>query len=166
MWHFGKSWHLDLRVYRAAGRALLSHGAPFDPFSPPTTCRSLTHLSLSPAGDRFVDRRRGHPCARTGSEQHGLRADQSAPRWLVVAGLDQSRPRFRGVAIGLAAGARTGAWRPFCDLAFSSEAAGGPRRTEQRPPSCPLGALLTPRVLRRVAALRLCWCWKYSCTSC
>jgi len=29
MWHFGGSWHLDLRVYRAAGRSLLEHGSPF-----------------------------------------------------------------------------------------------------------------------------------------
>ena len=29
MWHFGRSWHLDLRVYRAATRSLLDHGSPF-----------------------------------------------------------------------------------------------------------------------------------------
>lgn len=29
MWRFGRSWHLDLRVYRAAARSLLDHGSPF-----------------------------------------------------------------------------------------------------------------------------------------
>jgi alpha-1,2-mannosyltransferase len=29
MWHFGKSWHLDLRVYRDAARTFLDHGSPF-----------------------------------------------------------------------------------------------------------------------------------------
>jgi len=29
MFHFGASWHLDLRVYRAAGSALYHHGSPF-----------------------------------------------------------------------------------------------------------------------------------------
>jgi alpha-1,2-mannosyltransferase len=29
MFHFGASWHLDLRVYRAAGHALYHHGSPF-----------------------------------------------------------------------------------------------------------------------------------------
>ena len=29
MFHFGASWHLDLRVYREAGSALYHHGSPF-----------------------------------------------------------------------------------------------------------------------------------------
>ena len=29
MFHFGASWHLDLRVYRAAGDALYHGGSPF-----------------------------------------------------------------------------------------------------------------------------------------
>lgn len=59
MWHFGRTWHLDLRVYRAAGRALLDHGAPFRssftahhlPFTyPPFGLLALTPLSLGPLG--------------------------------------------------------------------------------------------------------------------
>lgn len=59
MWHFGGSWHLDLRVYRAAGRALLDHGAPFRasftsnhlPFTyPPFALLVLTPLSFGPLG--------------------------------------------------------------------------------------------------------------------
>jgi alpha-1,2-mannosyltransferase len=29
MWHFGRAWHLDLRVYRDAARSFLDHGSPF-----------------------------------------------------------------------------------------------------------------------------------------
>lgn len=59
MWHFGRTWHLDLRVYRAAGRALLDHGTPFRslftvnhlPFTyPPFGLLALTPLSLGPLG--------------------------------------------------------------------------------------------------------------------
>ncbi|MGH9091298.1 MAG: glycosyltransferase 87 family protein [Acidimicrobiales bacterium] len=59
MWHFGPLWHLDLRVYRAAGRALLHHGSPFRalfttrrlPFTyPPFALLVLTPLSFGPLG--------------------------------------------------------------------------------------------------------------------
>lgn len=59
MWHFGGSWHLDLRVYRAAGHALFDHGAPFRalftvhhlPFTyPPFALLVLAPLSFGPLG--------------------------------------------------------------------------------------------------------------------
>src|ERR1700722_7772368 len=59
MWHFGPSWHLDLRVYRAADRKLFSGGNPFVglftanklPFTyPPFALVVLTPLDFGPLG--------------------------------------------------------------------------------------------------------------------
>ena len=40
MLHFGSSWHLDLRVYRAAGTRSTTTVRPSPPTSPLITCRS------------------------------------------------------------------------------------------------------------------------------
>src|SRR5271169_3521371 len=52
MLHFGSSWHLDLRVYRAAVHALYHHGSPFTAeFTSnhlPFTYTPFALLSLSP----------------------------------------------------------------------------------------------------------------------
>jgi alpha-1,2-mannosyltransferase len=52
MFHFGASWHLDLRVYRAAGNALFHGGAPFrSDFTAnrlPFTYTPFALLALSP----------------------------------------------------------------------------------------------------------------------
>jgi alpha-1,2-mannosyltransferase len=52
MFHFGASWHLDLRVYRAAGDALYHGGSPFTvDFTPnrlPFTYTPFALLALSP----------------------------------------------------------------------------------------------------------------------
>jgi alpha-1,2-mannosyltransferase len=59
MLHFGASWHLDLRVYRAAGHSLYHGGSPFTevftashlPFTyPPFALMALSPLSLGPLG--------------------------------------------------------------------------------------------------------------------
>jgi alpha-1,2-mannosyltransferase len=59
MWHFGSSWHLDLRVYRAADRKLFAGGNPFVglfttnklPFTyPPFALVALSPLSFGPLG--------------------------------------------------------------------------------------------------------------------
>ncbi|HXA33470.1 MAG TPA: glycosyltransferase 87 family protein [Acidimicrobiales bacterium] len=59
MVHFGTHWHLDLRVYRAAGHALFHGGSPFTgfyteshlPFTyPPFALLVLSPLSLAPLG--------------------------------------------------------------------------------------------------------------------
>src|SRR6202034_3332754 len=59
MLHFGASWHLDLRVYRAAGHALYHGGSPFTvdftanrlPFTyPPFALLILSPLSFGPLG--------------------------------------------------------------------------------------------------------------------
>jgi alpha-1,2-mannosyltransferase len=56
-WRFGRTWFLDLRVYRAAGHSLLHHGAPYRsfftvhhlPFTyPPFALLVLAPLSLGP----------------------------------------------------------------------------------------------------------------------
>ena len=52
MFHFGASWHLDLRVYREAGSALYHHGSPFTVDFPanhlPFTYTPFALLVLSP----------------------------------------------------------------------------------------------------------------------
>jgi alpha-1,2-mannosyltransferase len=54
MLHFGSSWHLDLRVYRAAVHSLYHHGSPFTAdFTAhhlPFTYTPFALLSLSPVG--------------------------------------------------------------------------------------------------------------------
>jgi alpha-1,2-mannosyltransferase len=54
MVHFGSSWHLDLRVYRAAVHSLYHHGSPFTAdFTAnhlPFTYTPFALLSLSPVG--------------------------------------------------------------------------------------------------------------------
>jgi len=59
MWHFGPSWHLDLRVYRAADRKLFAGGNPFVglftvnklPFTyPPFALVVLSPLAFGPLG--------------------------------------------------------------------------------------------------------------------
>lgn len=54
MLHFGSSWHLDLRVYRAAVHSLYHHGSPFTvEFTSnhlPFTYTPFALLSLSPVG--------------------------------------------------------------------------------------------------------------------
>jgi alpha-1,2-mannosyltransferase len=59
MWHFGPSWHLDLRVYRAADRRLFAGGNPFVglftdnklPFTyPPFALVVLSPLAFGPLG--------------------------------------------------------------------------------------------------------------------
>jgi len=59
MFHFGASWHLDLRVYRAAGQSLLHGGAPFSedftsnhlPFTyPPFALLAVSALSFGRLG--------------------------------------------------------------------------------------------------------------------
>jgi alpha-1,2-mannosyltransferase len=50
--HFGATWHLDLRVYRAAGHALYHHGSPFTAYFTanhlPFTYTPFALLVLSP----------------------------------------------------------------------------------------------------------------------
>jgi len=52
MFHFGASWHLDLRVYRAAGHALYHGGSPFTAYFTanrlPFTYTPFALLALSP----------------------------------------------------------------------------------------------------------------------
>jgi len=52
MFHFGASWHLDLRVYRAAGHALYNGGSPFTAYFTanrlPFTYTPFALLALSP----------------------------------------------------------------------------------------------------------------------
>ena len=149
MWHFGKSWHLDLRVYRAAGRSLLDHGTPFRSFFTtnhlpftysPFALLALTPLSFGPLGlvegawwlassaalvaALYVlipnSTRIGTSRARRlaiASLMGGAATLVLEPvrsnmdygqinlllMWLVVADLRQPRPKFRGLAIGLAA---------------------------------------------------------------
>ena len=124
MWHFGPSWHLDLRVYRAADRKLFAGGNPFVglftanklPFTyPPFALVALSPLDFGPLG--LVEalwwlielgrpcRRRCSSCSRL-NDSRASDASERHRRTPAPTALPRHRRGYRG---GGDPGARTGA---------------------------------------------------------
>jgi alpha-1,2-mannosyltransferase len=113
MWHFGSSWHLDLRVYRAADRKLFAGGDPFVglftanklPFTyPPFALVPVGALAFGPLGLVEALWWLVSSAALVGSLFLLLEAERGrATR--SVEGTDERAPRLRSLAIAAALGA-------------------------------------------------------------
>src|SRR5580698_5528983 len=113
MWHFGPTWHLDLRVYRAADRKLFAGGNPFVglftanrlPFTyPPFALVALSPLAFGPLGVVESLWWLISSAALVAALFFLLEAERSRASD-AVGGSDERRLRLRSLAIAAAVGA-------------------------------------------------------------